>query len=114
MPSYENADTSFFSEANGGPVTVKVSAAGATIALNYSDRALYVANATTYATLTILLPKKVQDGEMVQIAFESAVTALTLHTGFGAAITGAPTAGAAGAAIIMRFVNAAVGWVHWK
>lgn len=114
MPSFSNPDGSFTNESFGGPVNVQVSAAGATIAMASSDRALYVNNAATYATLTVLLPKVVEAGNKVDLAFANAVTALTVHDGFGNAVTGAPTAGAAGAAITMRYVSKAVGWVHWK
>lgn len=114
MPDFQNPDGSAFMQSGGQPITVVAPASGATVAMKMTQRRLYIANSATLAALTVLLPKKVPGGNNIEIACQSAITALTIHDGFGNAITGAPTAGAAGAAIVMTYVNKAVGWVKWK
>lgn len=118
MSSFQNADGSFFRESGGQPVVVAEPASASTYAMTSTTRVLYIANAATLASLTIKLPPGVRNGDRVEIGFESAVTALTVQDSFGAAITGAPTAGAANAAVVMIYVKSAqygvATWVHWK
>lgn len=110
----KNPDNTYNNYAFGGPVRVTAPGAGSTIALKSTERDLYVNNAGTYATLTVKMPPKPQPGEIVDMGFQSTVTALTVRDSAGAAISGSPTAAAANVALLMRYINATIGWVYWK
>lgn len=115
MPSFEGADGSFFNETAGGPVSVQVSASAGTIAMSWDQRSLFINNATVYASLTVLLPKKVEVGDIVSIGSLNTITALTIQDGFGVVVPMAPNQLAGGAtAIYMRYINSTVGWVAWE
>lgn len=113
MPSFQGFDGSFFAENDGGPVNSQVSASAGTIAMNWNDRSVFVANATVYASQTITMPKKVEVGDFVRISAQNTVTALTIQDGFGTAITGAPNAIDGGQQIVLRYLGSSIGWVVW-
>lgn len=111
MPSFENPNGSFFPDYD---VNTQVSVSAATITMAWNDRILFIDNATVYASLTVLLPTKVANGEVVEISSFNTITALTVKDGFGVAVPGAPNQITGGAsAIQFRYINATVGWVPW-
>jgi hypothetical protein len=112
--AFGNPGGDFLNDSDGLPVTVITPLTGTTYKLLYSCRALLVNPAGTIATLTLWLPKGTQPGATVEIGFQQVVTSLTVHDGFGNAISGAPTAGSISTAIIMVYVNTTIGWVLWK
>ena len=119
MASFNNPDGSFLNEVFAGPIDTQVSASGATIAMAAADRTLFINNSgTVYTTLTVKLPGGVETGDIVQIGAADTISTLTVEDFFGNSITGAPTSLAAGAAVMMRYVNTKVGtaikWVKWK
>lgn len=115
MPSFQNADTSFFGEADGGPVRVAVDpASGSTITMKAAERDLYITHGSTIAALTVKLPLGAQPGEYFELAGNCAVTTLTINDGFGVAVSGAPTALVANTAIILRWVSDSLKWKLWK
>jgi hypothetical protein len=122
MPtSFANPNGGFQSESSGGRVTVVAPLTGATVTMQAADEALYLDLAGTIAALTIVLLKAPYAGQIVEIGYNHTVSALTLHDGFGNAITGAPTSlTAGGGAVVMRYIGppplsyTAVGWVVWK
>jgi hypothetical protein len=112
MPSFQNADTSFFAEATGNPVRVVTPLTGATVVMAVTERSLYVKPAATIAALTIKLPNIGTPGQVVSFGFSQIVTTLTVQSASGGATLGAlnPTANSTFA---MCFVNATIGWVLW-
>jgi hypothetical protein len=110
--SFANRDGTFFQETGSDNVVVVNPTSGSTVAAAVNTQYLYVANTGTLAALTVKLPPNPQPGDRFEISFGAAVTALTLQDAAANAITGAPTAGAAGTAITLRFVNGA--WVKWR
>ncbi len=111
--SFINASGTFENETGGSPVTVMVPVTGATIAMNSSQRDLYVAPAGTIAALTIKLPQ-VASGSKVDILCTAIVTALGIQDRLGNVVAGAPTAATAGMALTMRYINRTIGWVKWR
>lgn len=114
MSSFANPNGTFFSESHGGPVTVLTPASGSTVQLSATTADVYIANTATLAALTLNLPPPAEGGTEIDIACQSAITALTVHDRFGNAIPGAPTAGTPGTAVTLRYVSRAVGWVRWR
>lgn len=114
MSTFENRDGTFFNETGAHPVRVTAPLTGTTVALKNTESDLYVNAAGTLAALTIKLCSKPEPGFEHDIASAFAVTALTVQTGLGAAITGAPATVAAGGSFVMRYVSKAVGWVKWR
>jgi hypothetical protein len=96
------------------PLQIATPVSGATVVMDDVARALYVGSGTL-ASLTVLLPAGVGDGEMVEICFAAPVTALTIQDAAAVTVPTAPTSGfGPGAAIQMRYVNAALAWRYWK
>lgn len=71
-------------------------ATGTTYRMKWNERRLSLDNTATVAALTVLLPLGADENDEVEIYAQSAVTALTLQTGLGGAVAGAPTTLAAG------------------
>jgi hypothetical protein len=66
------------------------------------------------AALTVRLPISPATGDTVQLCFAAPVAALTVQSGTGAAVAGAPTtAYGPGAALVFRYV-APGQWSYWK
>lgn len=89
---FQNPDGSAFTESGGTPLLVVQPTSGSTIALQWNQRSVYVANTGTLAALTIQLPMKVENGEVIEIAAAKTITALTIVDGAGNAITGVAVA----------------------
>lgn len=88
--------------------TVSTVASGSTIALTNATSHLLYNNAATAAALTVTLPSaSLQDGQMVTIATQSAITALTVN---GGTIYGAPTTLAAGGFATLIYSSTATAW----
>lgn len=104
MPSFLFTDTGSFFPPNVGTLSP---ATGATVRLGRGNHA--IAGAATLAALTLMMPVNPYVGSRVTILPGVAVTALTLQTATGGAITGAPTAGVAGKPITMLWTGTA--WV---
>jgi hypothetical protein len=89
-------------------------ASGDTVTMDASARALYV-NTAALAVLNILLPAGVDDGSLVEICFAAPITALAIKDDTSVLVPTAPTSGfGPGAAIQMRYIDLATGWVYWK
>lgn len=95
--------------ATGTPLVV-APLTGATVALTYPQRVLYVNPAGTIAALTVRLPPNANNGAVVQIGFAQIVTALTVQAADGTAVQS--TAGAIGVAAEYRYMSTA--WVRWR
>lgn len=112
--AFENADGSFFNETGSPPVDVVSPLTGVTVVVARSTRFLFVKPAGPLAALTLGLPKmNPNSGHFLEVAFNAAVTALTVNDGNGVAVPGAPTAGAVGAAFRLVYVPQ-TGWVKWR
>jgi phytoene dehydrogenase-like protein len=111
MPSFANADRSFFGQAGGLPARVVAPLTGTTITLR-THRVLVVNPAGTIAALTIKLPAA-QPGEKVEILFRQTVTALTVQDSRGTTVTGLG-ASTIGTLMVARYVSKTLGWLAWK
>lgn len=110
-----NPDGTMNNYAFGGPVDVISGASsGGTYTARYSSRDVYLANGSTFAAYTFVLPKNVMWGEFFEVASQGTVTAATFNDGFGNAIAGAPAGLAAHTAIHFRYINDTIGWIYWK
>ena len=107
MPSFLNANHSFFTDAQVAPA-VSSPVAGATVTMSGSS--IYLTPAGTLATLTIRLPPNPLPGQNATIVSTAAVTALTMQTAAGGAVAGAPTALVANTEVRMRYISATTGW----
>jgi hypothetical protein len=113
--SFANRDGTFLNEQGRDPVRwVNAPASGSTVTLTGQHCFIYIGNTGTLAALTIALPPAPVDGQFIDIAFQSAVTALTLTAATGQTITGAPTAGTANGSFTLRYNNQAATWVRWR
>jgi chemotaxis response regulator CheB len=110
--AYQNPDGSYENEWPNPPVVVITPTTGTTYSIPNSCRHLYVKPAGAIAALTLKLPASPVQGQFVDVAFSATVTALTTQDSAGTAVTGAATAGAAGAGTVLRYVGAA--WVKWR
>jgi hypothetical protein len=102
--------------AGGVPVLqIATPASGDTVTMDASARALYV-NSAALAALTVLLPVALDDVTMLaEIGLAAPVTALTIQSAAAVTVPTAPTSGfGPGAAIHMRHIDLATGWVYWK
>jgi hypothetical protein len=114
MPTFENPAGGFFNEDSSPPMVVAVSS-GSTIVLSKGTRDLYSNNNALLAAMTVSLPKPVP-GMRVWLMSKTGITAITLHSYLGAALVPAlgPVVLGAGEATILRYINAAIGWVEEK
>jgi hypothetical protein len=117
MPSFEAADSSFFSESSGSPARVVTPTTGSTVNMRSGGRSFYNNNSGTIAALTVVLPGGVDiTDNVVVFGSKSAITALTLRDNLGNTVSGTnglPTTMAANSTFAVCFVNKAVGWVLW-
>jgi hypothetical protein len=89
---------------------------GEVVAMTGTDRELFVSSAAL-AVLTIRLPPAASMGvgDSVEISFAAPVAALFVQDSTGMPVADAPdSAYGPGAAIVMRWLGAAEGWVYWK
>lgn len=111
MPSFENPNGSFFIASD---VNVQVAVSAGTVVAAWNDRAIFINNASIYASLTVKLPAKVENGEKFEIGSLNTITALVIQDGFGVVVPASPNQLPGGAAtIVMRYINSVVGWVSW-
>jgi hypothetical protein len=108
MPSFLFNNGTFFPDGGITPQAA-VPVAGATVIM--SGPSLSLTPAGTLATLTIRLPSNPKPGMVATIISSTAVTALTLLTATGAAVTGAPTALVANTQVRMQYMGSVTGWV---
>lgn len=143
MPSYLNPDGSFFNESSGGPIllvqdavafndvtldgsnvtldgegvtldTQSGSVDGSTIRMRAHHRALFV-NTALLASVTIYLPPAVESGEIVELCFETGVTALVVRDSDGNLVASAPTSNRGpGDRIALRYISKSYGWFFWS
>ena len=95
MPTFLQQDGSFFPPQN---VTI-APATGSTVRLGSGHT--FVQQAGTLAALTVRMPSSPKPGQVISLTPGAAITALTVVTDSGAAISGAPTAGVANTRINM-------------
>lgn len=108
MPSFLFNNGTFFPD---GGVAPQTGAPVAGAAISMSGPSLFLTPAGTLATLVIRLPSNPKTGMTATILSTAAVTALTMTTAGGGAVTGAPTALVANTQVRMQYMGGVTGWV---
>lgn len=98
-------------QVESGPVTIQTAApaTGETVTVDDNTECLVLGHTGTIAALTLNMPANPYDGQPVEVAFNAAITALTMAA-TGKTLKGALTAGTANGFAKWRYSKADTTW----